>query len=132
MAEIESVLKLEKLVFDKILFERHGFKNDLELKMNMQVRFSQKQENGMYLVVLILKGMKPNEYDFEINLSGYFSFATTFDLTEEQKKDIIGKNTVAIMMPYMRSQVSLLTAQPEVDCVVLPPFNVAKMFEKED
>ena len=68
MAEIESVLKLEKLVFDKILFERHGFKNDLELKMNMQVRFSQKQENGMYLVVLILKGMKPNEYDFEINL----------------------------------------------------------------
>jgi hypothetical protein len=27
-------------------------------------------------------------------------------------------------MPYMRSQVSLLTAQPEMDCVVLPAFNI--------
>ena len=30
-------------------------------------------------------------------------------------------------MPYLRSQVSLLTAQPEVECVVLPAFNVNAM-----
>ena len=132
MAEIESALKLEKLVFDKILFERHGFKNESELKMNMQVRLSQKQDDYIYWVMLILKGTKPEEYDFEINLSGYFSFNDASDLNDKQKKDIIGTNTIAIMMPYMRSQVSLLTAQPEVECVVLPPFNVAKMFEKED
>ena len=32
-------------------------------------------------------------------------------------------------MPYLRSEVSLLTAQPEVECVVLPPFNINKMME---
>ena len=47
------------------------------------------------------------------------------------KKDIlVKKNAVSILMPYIRSQLSLLTAQPEVECQVLPPLNVAKMFEE--
>lgn len=36
----------------------------------------------------------------------------------------------AILMPYLRSEVSLLTAQPETDCVVLPVFNINKMLEE--
>ena len=64
-----------------------------------------------------------------LGLEGYFAFDKADDLTEEQKESIIKKNTVAIMMPYMRSQLSLLTAQPEVECVVLPPFNIVKMME---
>lgn len=35
-------------------------------------------------------------------------------------------------MPYMRSQISLLTAQPDTDCVVLPPFNVNEMLDQSD
>ena len=33
-------------------------------------------------------------------------------------------------MPYLRSELTLLTAQPEPDSVVLPPFNVTKMIDK--
>lgn len=40
-------------------------------------------------------------------------------------------DTVAILMPYVRSQVSLITAQPEVECVVLPPFNIVEMLKNE-
>ena len=50
-------------------------------------------------------------------------------MKEEMKNTLISKNTVAILMPYLRSQVSLLTAQPEVECVVLPAFNINKMLE---
>ena len=34
MKNIESVLKLNKIVFDKIEFNRLGFKNDKELELN--------------------------------------------------------------------------------------------------
>lgn len=40
---------------------------------------------------------------------------------------IIQQNAVAIVMPYIRSEVSLLTAQPGLETVVLPPFNIVEM-----
>lgn len=53
-------------------------------------------------------------------------------MDENEKNELISKNAVAIIMPYMRSQVSLLTAQPEVDCVVLPPFNINNMLKEDN
>jgi preprotein translocase subunit SecB len=32
-------------------------------------------------------------------------------------------------MPYIRSEVSLLTAQPGIEPVVIPPFNVVEMMK---
>lgn len=43
-----------------------------------------------------------------------------------REKAIIEKNTVAIMFPFVRSQVSLLTTQPGMTPIVLPPINTAK------
>lgn len=80
----------------------------------------------MYRVILTLKGDKPGEYTMEIVVAGYFGLETE-ELNGEMQKALIRKNSVAILMPYLRSEVSLLTAQPETDCVVLPPFNIHKM-----
>ena len=33
-------------------------------------------------------------------------------------------------MPYLRSELTLLTALPDTDSVVLPIFNINKMLEK--
>ena len=35
-------------------------------------------------------------------------------------------------MPYLRSEISLLTAQPGMECIVLPPFNINKMVKNKD
>ena len=43
---------------------------------------------------------------------------------------LINKNAGAILMPYLRSELTLLTAQPDTDSVVLPIFNINKMLEK--
>ena len=34
--DMKSILRLEKVVFDKIEFDRLGFKNDTELKLEIQ------------------------------------------------------------------------------------------------
>lgn len=125
--DISSVLCLDKIVFDKIEFKRCGMKNENEVEFELQVLINQRQDEEIYKVTLILTGNKEREYTLEISLSGYFSFDPSYNLDIEDKKIMISQNTVAILMPYMRSQISLITAQPEVDCVVLPPFNIVKM-----
>lgn len=128
---VNSVLSLDKLVFDKIEFKRSGMKNDNEIEFNLQVLINKKQNEEIYRVTLILTGNKEKEYALEIALSGYFSFDTSEELDVEMKNTMINQNAVAILMPYVRSQVSLLTAQPEVECVVLPPFNIVKMMKND-
>lgn len=128
---IKSVLKLNKIVFDKMEFIRLGFRNDKELKLEIQSNVSQRQETEIYRVTLLLKGKKPEEYTLEISLSGYFSIESEDKLAEDLKNTLVTQNSVAILMPYLRSQLSLLTAQPEVECVVLPPFNINNMLERE-
>lgn len=129
MKNIESVLRLNKVVFDKIEFTRLGFKNDEELELEIQSNISQRQNPDIYKVTLVLKGKKPDEYTLEISISGFFSIDFSADLSKSIENTLITKNSVAILMPYLRSQLSLLTAQPEVDCVVMPVFNINNMME---
>ena len=132
MEEIKSVLNMERLVFDKISFDRKGFKNQNQIKYSVETRIAQHQEAEIYRVTLILKGDKEDEYNFEISLTGFFTFSDGVEVDDQTKKTLINNNTVAIMMPYMRSQVSLLTAQPEMECVVLPAFNINKMVNADE
>ncbi|MCB5377027.1 protein-export chaperone SecB [Flavonifractor plautii] len=122
--DARSVLKLEKLVFDKLLFERKGFSSENNFEFNMESQISKRSNEEIYKVTLILHGKKPDEYIMEISLTGFFSFGTDTSISDEDKKELISKNTLAILMPYLRSEVSILTAQPEVECIVLPPFNI--------
>ena len=125
----QSVLQLDKIVFDKIEFKRLGFSSEKELEMEIQSNISQKQTAEIYRVTLILKGNKPEEYIFEISLTGFFSFEAENIIQEELKNTLVTKNAIAILMPYLRSEVSLLTAQPGIECVVLPAFNINKILE---
>lgn len=126
---IESVLKLNKLVFDKIEFKRLGFENDTKLELEIQSNIAQRHDTEVYKVTLILKGKKAEEYTLEISLSGFFSIEADDGLTEDLKNTLVTKNSVAILMPYLRSEVSLLTAQPGLECVVLPAFNINNMLD---
>jgi preprotein translocase subunit SecB len=128
MDKISSALVLQQLVFDKIAFNRKGFKNNNELEFEIEVRIGTCKND--YKVTLILKAEKKDEYDFLISLSGFFTIEQDDELKDEQSKNLIYKNAVAILMPYLRSEVTLLTSQPEMDCVVLPLFNINKMFDK--
>lgn len=125
----QSVLHLDKIVFDKIEFKRLGIASDNELELEIKSNIAQRQDAEVYRVTLILIGNKPGEYVFEISLTGFFSFQQNAEITEELRHALITKNAVAILMPYLRSEVSLLTAQPGMECVVLPAFNINRILE---
>lgn len=127
MGEFNSVLTLQQMVFDKIQFERKGFKNSNDVEFELQVQIGVSDE-GAYKVTLVLNSVKKDEYDIIISLTGFFSIDKKIE--DRTREILINKNAVAILMPYLRSELSLLTAQPNTECIVLPPFNINKMLEK--
>lgn len=127
--DMKSILRLDKVVFDKIEFDRLGFKNDTELKLEIQTNIGERKDKAAYKVTVIAIGKKPDEYKFHISITGYFTFRTE-DIETDLKNELISKNSVAILMPYLRSEISLLTAQPETETVVLPVFNINRMMDE--
>lgn len=129
MSNMDCVLKLEKLEFDNIEFKRKGPKNDKEFEVGIRVEVSQNIHRELYRILLGFDGKKEGEYELKIDLYGYFSYDDSANLDEETKNVLLRENAVAIMMPYIRSELSILTAQPEMDCVVLPPFNITNLLQ---
>lgn len=129
MDDYISALNMLEIVVDEITFERKGLKNDNKLKLALKVQIGSNDE-GIYKITLILKGKKQKEYKFLIKLSGFFVYEEDEVIDEKTKQDLIYKNTVAIMMPYLRNQAILLTSQPGMDSVILPIFDVHKMVDR--
>lgn len=124
---IKSILELKKLVFKRITFERESMSSDESFRFQLKSEISQKKDEDLYRVELSLLGEKEHEYRIEICLYGFFTFDVSERIPDELKDDLLSKNAVAIMMPYIRSELSIITAQPEVECIVLPPFNINEL-----
>lgn len=41
-------------------------------------------------------------------------------------------HSITMLLPYIRSQLTILTSQPGVDPVILPPFNVYDLLNKPE
>lgn len=114
-------LALDILVYDKISFIRKGFKNDNELKNYVSIGYEKEEDSNRYITHVSLRGVKQDEYEFEVVVSGYFSI---HEETSDEKKDYVLKyRTVSILFPYLRSEISVLTSQPGVTPVVLDATN---------
>lgn len=125
---IKSALKLDNLFFDEISFSRIGFQNENKPKLSMEISIGEDINSKHYRTTLKFTLNKEDEYIVNVTAVGIFEFIGNVD--EETKKDLIQKNSVSIMMPYVRSEISLITAQPGVETVVLPPFNINNMINK--
>ena len=123
--ENNCILKLNHLLFDEITFNRVNFKSENDLQVEFGFAFN-KRENGEFVSSIRVIGTKKDEYNFVVRVSGYFQISETL----EDSNILIQQNAIAIVFPYIRSQISLLTAQPEVDPVILPPMNIAQMVKE--
>ena len=123
--ENNCILKLNHLLFDEITFNRVNFKSKNDLQVEFGFAFN-KRENGEFVSSIRVIGTKKDEYNFVVRASGYFQISEAV----EDSDILIQQNAIAIVFPYIRSQISLLTAQPEVDPVILPPMNIAQMVKE--
>lgn len=61
-----------------------------------------------------------------VNVKGRAIFTT-----QQVNMDILEKNTIAIMFPYIRSYISIITTQPGMNPIVLPAMNIVAMINDQ-
>lgn len=66
-------------------------------------------------------------FDAELALTGRFKYKGEIDVQK-----ILKVNAVAILYPYVRSTLSLMTTLAEVAPVIIPTINLVRMFEQEE
>ena len=129
---VPASLKLENMFFSKIeYFREEDFqKTDYMIQFNREIKKS--EENPQKYRVALEANIKDKNGRMELNIEIVGIFIS--DYTEQDAdliKSIIQDNTTAILFPYLRSQISLVTTQPEFSPIILPPMNIAEMFKEK-
>lgn len=126
LEEAISEMRMRDLIFEKISFYRKDF---VSPDVTLDVRFESKKElapdsDSEAKITLKCQIDHPdNDFKIEIIQSAIF----TIDPKSERKEILFGTNAIAIMFPYMRSQITLLTSQPNFGTVSLPILNINKL-----
>lgn len=125
----ESTLVAKKIFIENMSFQRKEVTNgNLRLSQSSIGKSVDLIGKNEYKCSLALKLSDEEETAIlEIVVSGIFEFGT--ELKDEQKQIIITKNTLAILFPYLRAQVTLMTSQPDVEPVVLPAININSLLQ---
>lgn len=113
-----SPLVLEKIEIIEGIFRKKN-KNLDNISLGVQVnREINELEENLFEVLLNIIISDEEEIVF-VDITGRAIFST-----EQKKSDMLEKNTLAIMFPYLRSYISIITTQPGMNPIVLPVMNI--------
>lgn len=118
-----SQLKLVDLMIVESSFLRTEKEiQDAALEMEIE-KDIQKQSEDQYEITLAVRlKEKKNQINVYVKSKAHFT-------TQQENTNLIEKNTIAIIFPYVRSHISSITSQPGMMPIVLPPMNIAAMLK---
>ncbi|MCP9305695.1 MAG: protein-export chaperone SecB [Lacticaseibacillus paracasei] len=132
----ETVIKLVSYRVKDVSYHRYLSVSDYEkvdedLKkptINMQYGISEDAKHGKAEMSAHI--VKPDQQQVgDITVVGFFDFRS--DVTDfEQKKKLLAINGGAMLYPYLRATVSMVTALDNPDTTVLPTLNFVEQFEE--
>ena len=126
--KIRSDLQMEDLYFVDCSIHREASIEDGALSFNLQKQIEEFDNNRFSVTLTLDVSKEANDLTVKVILKGIFSL-NGFENDPQMAKTMIQTNTVAIMFPFIRSQVSLLTTQPGLNPIIIPPINTSKFDE---
>lgn len=128
MKPTDCKLQMLDLYFSKFSFEQERGKDNAEYSSSFNIEYSVNSQDDSKIRVTIDTSVqsKDNGIVLALETVGLFRIEKTDKETYEQ---LIKANTVAIMFPYIRSQVSLLTTQPGIQPIMIPTMNINALIE---
>lgn len=124
-SKYESPLVLEKIEIVESNFRKKD--EPMEgLELGVQVEHSLKKMSNDVFEVLLETTVSDEEEKVYVNVKGRAIFST-----QQENRDILEKNTIAIMFPYIRSYISIITTQPGMSPIVLPAMNIVAMINDQ-
>lgn len=125
----ESVVKMDRLYFNKLHFSRTDdtiIADDLKIQFTKSYNFNDDHTICIVGLGCTVKSKDDQKINLEASIIGHFACV---DASPELRDNLLKKNSIAILFPYLRSQISLLTTQPELSPITLPPMNIEAVFE---
>lgn len=127
--EVRSVLQFRNYIIKRVNFE-YNFdceENDegVNIDFDIDVDFQVNEDNSSMATILKVKIFDnpiDNNYPFfmELEMVGFFSMEIVGDADINSFKS----NAIAILFPYVRSLVSVYTANANVEPLILPTINI--------
>ena len=128
----ECKLQMIDLYFSKYEFKQERGKESQEYNTSFQIEYAINSEDETKVKVTIdtMVVNEPNSIVLNLQTVGIFKIDKVN--TDETTYDhLIKANTVAIIFPFIRSQISLLTSQPGMMPIMLPPININALVENQ-
>lgn len=126
--KIKSVLEMSELFFPSYsLILKEPIKEKTQYAYSFSIEYAERKDNKNITRVQVSTKITDNEEKMELNLEtvAFFKLDNQGEkIAEKTAEQILKKNTVAIMFPFIRSQISLLTTQPGLIPIVMPPINI--------
>lgn len=124
----ESSIKMLDLYFSELTFKNKRRTNEpANMQCENKVEYVYDPADSTKVTVLLDTTLKSNNDTIDIIVKTVGVFSIPLEIEEGERKFIEKNNTLAIMFPYVRSAITLLTAQPGLMPIVLPPINIAKL-----
>ena len=124
----ESALVLDNLFFESFSFESNGVEPSLvHPKIQIGKDIKPLDKDGFQTRIsceVVVDGF----FKLEVSLVGHFSVVG--GMTGENS--YLTENSVAILFPYLRSQITLLTAQPGISPLVIPAINITAFLQADE
>ena len=118
---IKSNLQMKNFYFRNYFFSRAKVIEDGEFNIDLQRKINNVKEHEYEVVLTIVV----KKQDMELTLTAQADFLYKSD-EFSMEEAIIKANTIAIMFPFIRSQITLLTSQPGMTPIVLPTINTQR------
>ena len=120
--EVKSTaLENINMYFENISFQSSG-KNIKDNTNEIDVGY---EENKIF-IKLYCKVEKKDSFELNLCLVGIFIVGKDFPVSK------LLPNAIAIMFPYLRSQVTIMTTQPNATPVVIPPININSFLKRQN
>ncbi len=126
---IVAQLKIKDLYHEQFEFFQKRKSGDKKLTTSFKVDYFANEENKNMHKVQIKTDINEEGGTYKLSLTtvGVFEYNNE---SGHENDDILKVNTVAIMFPYVRSQISLLTTQPGITPLVIPPLNINNLLKE--
>ena len=127
---MESPIMFKGYKINNIIYETATENIDLTDDYKPSIKFGadDKFEKGTVRITSVLNTA---ERQITINVSGYFDINKNYTDDKDQIIEILGINGSAILLPYVRAIVSMLTTLDSDQAIILPTINVIDLLKEE-
>ena len=129
MENIESNLKIKNIYFSELSFRRdENIEKTFEITHSIDVKYEDVLKDSIKVSIIYSSKAKNSLFETKVVINGRFELTNYENFDDDTIESLLKINTIAILVPYLRSQVVLLTSQIGINPIQIPIINAEMLY----